>query len=212
MQFDWNKVVLSQQYRTALAGGVKDISKVKGSPYINEEYKRGYIYYNDSLNNAVYLRHNGYTDEIEVKPSYSSDQMGSLLKDSRISAKIGNDIVSFIPSFQDTDGTITDGYLYLLRDGEKYDLFLRKKVVYKEGVKAVTSFEANFPDSFEPKEAYYLATAEATPTELKLNAKTWYQLAGDEHKADVKNFIKKNKLDPTEGSDAIQILTFLESL
>ncbi|THD69701.1 hypothetical protein E7Z59_05075 [Robertkochia marina] len=210
-QFDWNKAYQSQSFSYYKEGTRKDVSKVEGSPYFTPEFLKGEAIYKDTISKPYYIRYNAYMDEIEVKEGPNSDMVKTLLKDSKISAVIDGEKLKYIPNFADKNDKYRNGYLYVVYDGDTYDLFLRKNKEFREGVKAMTSFQSNFPDKFEDRIEYYVSVNNTEPVYLKLSRRGIMSIIEDDQRALVKAYIKENELAPDNQEELIMLMEYIEN-
>lgn len=146
------------------------LGSIKGSPYFEEEFIQGTIYYKDEpQDQTVFLRHNAYADEIEMTANqyqYQTDQ--AVVKSTDLSCTIGNDRYVYLPYVDKTSGIVKMGYLIELYKNNEHTVFLNKSKVYMEATQARTGLERSFPPRFVDDYTYYYNTNGDTPIELKL--------------------------------------------
>ena len=155
------------QSNTFRASNLTSLDGIVGSPYRNPSFEPGIIYRNnDSV--KTYLRYNGLNDEIEIslsKDAYSSTN--AIKKSEFISCKIINDFFVY-KEYIDENKFKSKGYLIKVYGGEKYNLYVRDKKVFKEGEKAKNSLEHNKPPKFIDKQTIFIEYMSDLPKAVKL--------------------------------------------
>ena len=86
-----------------------DLSKVNGSPYLNEEFSRGTIK-TSSKSYPSLLRYNAYTDAIEIK--LDANKTTQLLLEEGISAVINNQEYKYL-NFK-SGNSVKNGYFNII--------------------------------------------------------------------------------------------------
>ena len=109
-------------------------------------------------------------------------------------AQIKDDLLAYFPYFKDSKGQSDQGYLFILEEGDSWTLFEKNSKVFREGKKALTSFEASFPDSFIEEKNLYLMIDGKEPRYLKPTIKGVTSILGSNRKSEIKNFISENKI------------------
>ena len=180
------------------ASNLTSLDGILGSPYRNESFEPGIIYRNnDSV--RTYLRYNGLNDEIEISLSKDAYSSTSAVKKSEfISCKIINDFFVYM-EYIDENKFKSKGYLINVYGGEKYNLYVRDKKVFKEGEKAKNSLEHDRPPKFTDKRTYFIQYMSDLPGAVKLNYKKISKLIAKEDQiklSKIKNSYRKiNSLD-----------------
>ncbi|UJH67156.1 hypothetical protein [Allomuricauda sp. SCSIO 65647] len=187
------------------------LSDIEGSPYFDEEFKKGKIRYeNEEIGKSVLLRYNAYNDEVEISLP-EVDQRQAVLKRYGISCVMGNQVIIF-SDFIDSKSETKKGNIFLLYEGSNYSLFERKTKVFKIGEKAKTSFHTASKNKFVEKTGYLIAKKDGLPTQLDSSNKKIIQLFDDGHREALKSYVKQNKLKLNEKEDLLQTLKFANSL
>ena len=161
------------------ASNVSSLKGIIGSPYRNNTFQIGIIYRNkDSV--KTFLRYNALNDEIEIALSKdASSSTNAIIKSESISCKIVNDFFVY-KEFIDENKFKNKGYLIKAFGGEKYNLFVRDKKVFKEGEKARNSLELNKPPKFIDKQTVFIQYMSDLPKAVKLKYKKISQLIAKE--------------------------------
>lgn len=186
-----------------------DLSDIEGSVYYNENFVQGQVYYLDKLFDSYPMRYNAYSDEIEIRRTEGS-ALESVYKSTSLTCKFGGEDYVYSKYFDSKD-EIKEGYLIRIYDGPKYILFEKKGKIYKEGRKAATSMHPTYPPKFEDKHGYYISSNKKVPVHFKGSKKELGAIFEGEDNADIKSYIKKNKLKLTKEEDLIQLLKYVNS-
>ncbi len=162
--------VFAQMRKTRSYGN--DLPTV-GSPYVNENFTEGEVFYNDKSLGIYLYRHNAFNDEIEiVKPGdesvkYVKDDKGNFVPADGESSSLATikEIVLkdretgrslSLTTITNEDGTLRNAYLYELATGKNYTLYYQNRVGFKEGVRAVNSMVRTTPNRFTHFQDFYI--------------------------------------------------------
>lgn len=128
-----------------------------GSPYTNNSFTSGLVYYDDENQGKIYYRYNAYNEEIEIKQTYlEEDPIKSLNTNKAISIKLENGNYLSFKTFIDKNKNTLNGYLTLLHNGDTYDLYKRTTVKFTEAQPAQNSFVKATPNRFTHFTEYYI--------------------------------------------------------
>ena len=193
--------VFAQMRKTRSYGN--DLSTV-GSPYVNENFTEGEVFYNDKSLGVYLYRHNAFNDEVEVvKPGdesvkYVKDEQGNFVPAEGESSSLAT-IKEIILKDKETgrslslttitneDGALRNAYLYELASGKNYTLYYQNRVGFKEGVRAVNSMVRTTPNRFTHFQDFYIR---------KNNEEIAYFFSGK--KKDLSTVLKKEDLESAE--------------
>ena len=162
--------VFAQMRKTRSYGN--DLPTV-GSPYVNENFIEGEVFYNDKSLGVYLYRHNAFNDEVEVvKPGdesvkYIKDEQGNFVPAEGESSSLATikEIVLkdketgrslSLTTITNEDGALRNAYLYELTAGNNYTLYYQNRVGFKEGVRAVNSMVRTTPNRFTHFEEFYI--------------------------------------------------------
>ncbi len=177
---------------------------VEGSPYYDENFRRGRIQIGDTAYAAM-LRYNAYTDQIEMN---EMGQVRELLKRDYISAEIGEDRYA-IRSYQEQAG-VKQGYFLILAEG-KADLLLRRTKDLMGAREAATPYGKDQPARFNDLSNFYLATNGEPAQRIRLRKKDLKEHLSEDWGA-LETYEKKNGLDLKTEQGVIQLLSYYNSL
>ena len=144
-----------------------------GSPYVNENFAEGEVFYKDKSLGIYLYRHNAFNDEVEVvKPGdesikYVKDEQGNFVPAEGESSSLAtikeivlkdkeNGLSLSLTTINNEDGAIRNAYLYTLASGKSYNLYFQNRVGFKEGVRAVNSMVRTTPNRFTHFQEFYI--------------------------------------------------------
>ena len=193
--------VFAQMRKTRSYGN--DLPTV-GSPYVNENFTEGEVFYNEKSLGVYLYRHNAFNDEVEVvKPGdesvkYIKDEQGNFVPAEGESSSLATikEIVLkdketgrslSLTTITNEDGALRNAYLYELASGQNYTLYYQNRVGFKEGVRAVNSMVRTTPNRFTHFQDFYIR---------KNNEEIAYFFSGK--KKDLSTVLKKEDLESAE--------------
>ena len=193
--------VFAQMRKTRSYGN--DLPTV-GSPYVNENFTEGEVFYNGKTLGVYLYRHNAFNDEVEVvKPGdesvkYVKDEQGNFVPAEGESSSLATikEIVLedketgrslSLTTITNEDGALRNAYLYELTSGKNYTLYYQNRVGFKEGVRAVNSMVRTTPNRFTHFQDFYIR---------KNSEEIAYFFSGK--KRDLSTVLKKEDLESAE--------------
>ncbi len=182
-----------------------------GSPYENKDFQRGIITKNGIiLSQNVALRYNANRDLFEIKKNavLKDNQARLLKKTDEIELKINNQKYIFLPLNQDN---IKAGYFVILHKGEKASIYKKIYMQFIPGQKAYSSMAQDVAPTYKEKTTLYISNKEGEFKELP-SSKGGKQKAFTNHKKEVKQYIKDNKLNLNKETDLIKLVKYYNSL
>jgi len=186
-----------------------DLSKVKGSPYANEAFLPGQIFFKEkNIKIDANLRYNVFNDEFEVKEDLQSENISAMIKSTDLEVFLANKRYMLRPFTE--NGAEKEGYFIVISDGKGLGIYERKTKIFTEGKKASDSFHIDFPPSFTDESELY-HDENGIMVLYPINKKDLLILCSD-HKEEVTNFIKKSKLNTKSNEDLIKIIQYYNSL
>lgn len=181
-----------------------DLSKVKteGSPYFEEEFKRGKIYMNGQEKIVGNLRYNASNSEIELQRGNS--EYTSVLKRNNISVSIGNKLYKLLPYKDEDNASVRTGYFIAMNNGRATLLFKPEKKL-RRGRTPSTSYDRLVPPRYIDVSAYYIQIDEEPATKIYLRKNEFYKILG---KDKVQEYTKTNNLKLNHVDDAIKLMDY----
>ena len=142
---------------------------IQGTPYFTEEFKLAKVYYGGRFEDGkqIYIRHNAYSDELEMATSpyqYASEQI--LLKTKEVFCELDGITFKLLPYISKTSGNPEIGYLQTIFEGEHYNVYLNQTKVFMKQQPARTSLERSFPPRFVDSQVFYYSKEGETPKYL----------------------------------------------
>nr|WP_321410882.1 hypothetical protein [uncultured Allomuricauda sp.] len=187
-----------------------NLDKFQGSPYTSNNFAPAPLKYKDEIIGTIYYRYNALNEEIEIKKTPSEEELYQALnKDKAISLLINGKPLSFKTFITDKKETI-NGYLTLIFDGSKYDLYERTLVKFTEGQPAQNSFVAAIPSRFSKFTEYYFQKKGVNKINQvpQRNGKMLKLFEGST-KQDLKEYLKANDLNIKNQPDLIKVFEYL---
>ncbi|RMA65665.1 hypothetical protein [Ulvibacter antarcticus] len=204
-----SRVIEIQQSDVAFGLTQAQFESTAGSPYSNVDFLQGNIYKDKKLaQTGVLMRYNMFSDEIEIKNSSTDKTYGALIQDASVFVKIFNDIYVFAP-FQ---GSNANGhYFKVVTEGTNFDLYKKEEVTYQPPYAPKTTYEREKPAEWVKNETYFLVSKSGDYYELP-NSKSKILKVMKNKEKDVKDYIKKNKLDLDKEKDLEKLVDYYNSI
>jgi hypothetical protein len=183
------------------------IDDIKGSPYLDSEYKVGTILTTeDVLYKDVPLRYNCYGGVMEFKKDNTSYELKPEEKLKKV--EFGGQVFVYKAYVSDKGGT-DKTFFEVLTEG-KASLCVRFSVNFYEA-EALQGFADPKPARFDDiSETYYVAVNNS-PAKKFSNSKKLVEILGDKQK-DIETFISKQKLSAKKAEDLKKIIAYYNTL
>lgn len=136
---------------------------VVGSPYLNEEFIKGEVYYKGEYSETIYFRINALNDEIEVKDYKLSEEIFSLVLDKNIVLKPEDGHEISLETLATSKNGIRNGYVKKIYTSQNFEIFIREKIKYTEAIRATNSMVRSKPARFTRFSEYYLSLNQQRP-------------------------------------------------
>jgi hypothetical protein len=172
---------------------------IKGSPYVNEQYVDGTIYYADKSLNAP-MRYNAFQDLMEYQQNGKPLVLDASKTIQRV--KLGDD--TFVTYSYDANGKQKMGYFAVLDSGEM-TLFSKKSIVYVAGMKGRALDGGDLPAQYKPApDTDYYKLGDGSLKEVD-NLKA---LLADlpENQSAIADFAKKEKISFKKEKDLVALV------
>lgn len=179
-----------------------------GSPYRNEEFLYGEIWYNHEWKFInIPLRYNIMYDEVEYKKP-DKETVYSLVADTLFDMiYIPED--TFVVALYEKDAKIVPGYFKLITDGNTI-LLGKMEVEFMEAT-SETTHKMAMDARFVNKPNQYYVKKEGQPAEYVKNAKKLINFLGD-HGEELSIYVKDQKLSHKRENDLKQLIDYYNSL
>ena len=182
---------------------------ISGSQYFDLDFKPARLsYFGKEINNAGFMRYNGFTDEIEITDSGNVENSELiLLKSDKVVPIINNEIFEYLP-FRINESNTKIGYLVKIYEGTRIKLYLRKNKQFMEAKIARTSLENSFPPRYVDNIETYISIEGNTPVVLKNSKKAFLDLFNN--RSDIKKFIKNEKIKFNKTESIIKVVEYVD--
>lgn len=182
---------------------------ISGSQYFDLDFKPARLsYFGKEINNAGFMRYNGFTDEIEITDSGNvENSVLILLKSDKVDPIINSEIYEYLP-FRINESNTKIGYLVKIYEGTRIKLYLRKNKQFMEAKIARTSLENSFPPRYVDNIETYISIEGDTPVVLKNSKKAFLDLFNN--RSDIKKFIKNEKIKFNKTESIIKIVEYVD--
>jgi len=184
---------------------------IDGTIYVNDAFAQGVLFEDDKEINEPYFRYDAYNDEIEIKETLESKEVGILPRHPTFSCTFNNEAYYYL-GYKDSDGEFKKGYLTPLNPGGEYTLFIKRIKVFKEGKEARNSFEKSFAHRFLDKEEYYVNRAGEVPVFLKTKKSEVISVFPEQNQNTIKKYIKEKRLSLGNRDDLLNLFTYANTL
>ena len=182
---------------------------ISGSQYFDLNFKPARLsYFGKEINNAGFMRYNGFTDEIEITDSGNVENSELiLLKSDKVVPIINDEIYEYLP-FRINESNTKIGYLVKIYEGTRIKLYLRKNKQFMEAKIARTSLENSFPPRYVDNIETYISIEGDTPVVLKNSKKAFLDLFNN--RSDIKKFIKNEKIKFKKTESIIKVVEYVD--
>jgi hypothetical protein len=198
-----DKTILEMNYRGSLdyLGKKINLNQVKGSPYLNANFEKGYIVLNELKDTLqTRLRYNIYSDEIEVKVD-STNAISALKKANDIACHFSNKDFVYIEN---------SGYFQLLSKG-KATLYLQYKSEFQDAQPGLKPpMQEEIPAKFTTKKTYFIFL-DGVMNEVPFMKSKFYRIFG-ELEEKIKQYADDHKLKFSNEGDLIKIVAYYNTL
>ena len=188
-------------YTSMAMGQATSIVTVKGTPYLNDSYIAGVIYYADKTL-SVPIRYNAFKDLIEYQTSGKAlvlDPTNTITK-----VKFGDAV--FVPAKHESKF----GY-YSVLDSGKLMLYSKKKIRFLPGKKGGAMDGSDMPPEYKQiPDDFYFKVGSGELTEVG-SIKSLIEALPDK-KEEMTKFAKQEKISPKKENEIRQFVQYYNSL
>ncbi len=185
-----------------------------GSPYEQEEFRMGSVFYEDENLGEYYYRYNIFSREIELKRTLLEEERHqALIRDPKVMLvpRTGNLGYTYHP-FVSEKGEQQEGYLLLLYKGEHYKLYKHLESKFTEAKPAANSMVNPIPSRFSTFTSYYMQEANGAIGEISLKKNRFLKDMSTSMAGEMKAFLKEERIDLTEESQLIRAISQMDLL
>jgi hypothetical protein len=186
--------------------GLEDEIEVIGTPYLNEEFTQGEIFFDKGMRNAVPVRYNIYKDWIEYQ---QNNQAYILDPDVRIKEVKFNDFVLVVGQYA-SRGKVRLGYFTVLDSGN-VTLLAKHVVMYKEYQQAQALQSSSTPPKYtRAADQFYIKVGSRHPEKVD-NIKS--MIASFPDKQDLLlDYAKEEKISVRKEDELRRLMAYYYSL
>lgn len=178
---------------------------IDGTPYINDAYVEGVIYY-ASKNHTAPIRYNAFQDLIE----YQQNGQAVVLDPSTVIKKVIIGTSTFVPLKYEFNGKSKLGYFQMLDSG-KVTLYAKKKVIFLPARKGGALDGSDQPAHYKRSpDVFYYKTGDGALQEVE-SIKSMIANLPDKQE-ELTQFAKKEKISPRKEKEIIQFVQYYNSL
>lgn len=146
-----------------------DLSTIKGTPYLEENYQSGTLLTEGKEPLLVYMRYDVKNENIEIKTDLNSNEIFVLPPGKNAKYKIDNKI--FIHDKIKVDGKQIQGYFIEHFNGTNFRLLEKPVLTLTEPVKAKTGYEKDRPAEIKIESEYYIQKEDGEIKNIRLKHK-----------------------------------------
>lgn len=181
-----------------------------GTPYLDSDFQIGSLNFPDKAPLTAQLRYNVVKEEIQVQ----FDDENYRVAHDGIVVQIGNDILKKYSYRGEDKSQALLGYFKVLTDNyEAKEVILLEKPYKKvKRGKAAAAMKKASPPKYLDRSDHYLKFAKSNSAVLaEKKTKNFVQIFPEEHRAQMEEYIKNNKLRPRKEQDLVHIVTCYNS-
>lgn len=184
-----------------------EMKKVKGSPYLNEEFVNGSIFTVQRIHYPdIPLRYNIYNDELEFKTPASEIQ--ALATPEIVEKAVFGDTYLVYSAYTNSN-KIKKGYFVVLEEG-KAMLYAKPGIIFKEATEPAAYKEAEPPTFNKKADDYYIRFGTA-PAQIVGNKKELIAVFPD-NQDKIESYIDKNKVKTNKSESLKELVKYYNSL
>jgi hypothetical protein len=180
-----------------------EIFKATGSPYLNDDFTSGKIFFEDKAPLPVLLRYNVYNETIEVRPNLSSEEIFKV--SDRVKAIYELDGLKMISDQFYYDNRKIWGFFIVHYEGDRFQLLEKPEIRVTRPVKSDSGYSDDKPARMKKTSSLYIRDKENGVHQISLkhkDVKKFFTSAG------AKEYLSDNKIKEIE--DLVVLLNFLE--
>ncbi|WP_447635152.1 hypothetical protein [Flavobacterium microcysteis] len=183
------------------------VDKTAGSKYFNETFLPARI---AGSNEIILVRHNAYTDDMEVSINNEVKLVPSELN---MVINMTNSATSYeYVEYTNEKGVKKTGYLKLISNNPKVKIYKSETVYLKPEVHPSSGYDSYQPATYaKSKDEYFFKLGESEIKTLPLKKKAIVSIVPEKEK-EIASFIKENKISFSEEADLNQLGKFINSL
>ncbi|MGM0934679.1 MAG: hypothetical protein ACQEWD_14680 [Bacteroidota bacterium] len=176
-----------------------------GTPFVDEEFKKGAILDEEGRAQPAFLRYNAVEGIMEIKLNKLQEDIHVLPRIKKITYTI-DDYTYFIDSKRTEDGELLEGYFVSYYEGDNVKLLGWPRPDVIQAQVAKTGYDKDKPAHLKVDMEYYLEIGDNRLQEVKLRPRDFRKTFDKD--AAMKKFLSDNKVKDLD--DAIEALKFYD--
>lgn len=181
----------------------KDIFKASGSPYLNEEFIPGKIFFEGKPPLSVYLRYNIYNETIEIKSDPGSAETFKVSEREKATYELDDKKVIADQFFH--DGKKVWGFFILHYEGDQYRLLEKPGIRVSPPVRSQSGYSDDKSAKMNIESSFFIVDRSGEITKVRLKNKDIRKAFSS---AAAKEYLSDNKIK--EAEDLVAFLEHLE--
>lgn len=185
-----------------------------GTPYENNDFKKGHVWYKDEDLGVFYYRYNIFSNEIELKRTQLQEEKHqALIRDPNV-VLVSNtrDKEYFYLSFINDKEMNKEGYIIRLYNGSSFKLYNYLESKYTEAKPAANSMVNPTPSKFTTFSSYLLQKNDGEIREISLKKNKFLKQLDANSAEKIKAYLKENKIDLSEETQLIRAITHMDEV
>lgn len=198
------------------SGENPDLTNIKGSPFLNDDFVKGYIYdSNKDIKSELFLRYDVFNDIFEILLGRNTTSIKKLKRSTNFEYFLNDEKFVLIqaPSVINKNQYVTsNGYVAEIKKiNEDLILFKRYMKEYKPPIEAKTMYDTD-KAAYIKNDEYYIIKIDGKYEELELNRRKILDAFPDKYQKELKRFLKTNGIKFRGDDEEIEkeILDLLE--
>ncbi len=181
----------------------EDMDGVKGSPYLEEEFKRGTFAVEGKEPIGVFLRFDVSKDQMEIKTDLEAEEVYKLPMSRDAEYQLGGKIFRYGEIL--VDGKRIAGHFIEHYGGDSYRLLEKPVIDFTDAVKATTGYDEDQPARIEIDREYFIVDAKGNAKRVEIKHRDIKKAFEDDQSRD---YLSDNKIRDLE--DLKDFVEFLD--
>lgn len=183
----------------------KDLSKIKGTPYLEEKYQSGTFYSEGKEPLTAYMRYDVHNENIEIKTDLNSEEVFVLPIGKNSKYEI--DSQTFLHDKLIINGQQIQGYFIEHYAGNNFRFLEKPQVVLTEPIVARTGYEKDRPAEIKIESEFYVKKEDGSMENIRLKHK---DIKKSFTSKSANEYLSKNKIKSLD--DLVNFLKHLDQV
>lgn len=182
----------------------KDIFKATGSPYLNDDFSPGKIYFEGKPPLSVHLRYNIYSEIIEIKPDLASVEIFKVSDREKATYELNGKRIIYEQFFHEDRKIL--GFFISHYEGDRYRLLEKPEIKVSPPVRSESGYSDDKSAKMSKVSSYYILDAKDNSFRVRLKNKDFRKIFLS---AAAKEYLSDNRIREIE--DLIAFLRHMEN-